>query len=115
MSDIDQLGNADVQWSGTTLGLVPTVSAQALRILDEGEAAIPALLDALGDEQRFVLAHVLLTRLSGMPHETVPWNGLEVDIAPGGAVHVDPAQRPALEGRWRRWSSSTPRPHELPQ
>jgi hypothetical protein len=115
MSGIERLSNDDVQWSGTGIGLVPTLSDPAVRILDQGEAAIPGLLDALGDDARFALAHVLLTNLSGMPYETVPWNGLEVDIEPDGTVRVDPAQRPALERRWRRWTESRPRPRELPK
>ena len=98
------LAAGDVGWSGTDLGLMPQLSDDDERLvqeLDEGD--IPALLDALDREETFVKAHVLMTRLTGVEHETAPtWNGLAVDIRADGSVHVDPSQRPALAERWRR-------------
>jgi len=101
------LATGDVSWDGTDLGLLPQMSAEDERLvheLDEGD--IPALVDALNRPQTFVKAHVLLTRLTGVERETFPtWNGLAVDIAADGSIHVDPSQRPAIVERWRRWQA----------
>lgn len=98
------LASGEVGWHGTDLGLMPRLSADDERVaqeLDQGD--IPALLEALERQETFVLAHVLLTRLTHAEHETFPtWNGLAVDIAADGSVRIDPAQRPALAERWRR-------------
>ena len=111
---VEGLTNADVRWDGTALGLMPILSESARSFLDEGDTAIPDLIDALGDESRFAIAHVLLTLISGVRHETAPWNGLQVDLEADAVAHIDPAQRPELQLRWRRWSEATPRPDELP-
>jgi hypothetical protein len=110
---VGSLANADVRWDGTPVGLSPALSESARAVLDRGDAAFPALIDALRDESRFAVAHVLLTLMSGVRHGTVPWNGLDVDLNADGTARIDPAQRERLERRWRRWMESTPRPDEL--
>jgi hypothetical protein len=98
------LAAGDVGWDGTDLGLMPRLSDDDERLarqLDKGD--IPALLDALDRQETFVKAHVLLTRLTGVEHETFPtWNELAVDIRADGSVQIDPSQRPGLAERWRR-------------
>jgi hypothetical protein len=97
------LSGGDVSWHGTDLGLMPQMSEADERLaheLDEGD--IPVLLDALDRDETFVKAHVLMTRLTGVEHETFPtWNGLAVDIGADGSTSVDPSQRPAIADRWR--------------
>lgn len=110
---VGALSPADVAWDASAIGLSPVLSDRARAVLDAGDAAVPALLDALGDSSRFAVAHVLLTLLSGVRHGTVPWNGLQVDLEPDGTARVDPAQRADLERRWRTWAESSPRPAEL--
>ena len=67
------------------------------------------------DLDRFVVAHVLLTRLSRVSHETFPgWNGLAVELAVDGTSRVDPVQREALARRWRAWLETDPHASELP-
>ena len=103
------LTDGKVGWHGTDLGLAPQLSdsdERLVKALDEED--IPVLLDALDSEATFVTAHVLLTRLTGVPHETAPsWNGLVIDIGPDGSTHVDPAQRPAIVDLWRRWLATS--------
>jgi hypothetical protein len=102
------LRNEDVAWQGTTLGLMPAVESDAAQsLLGYGEAAVPALIEALDDEPRFVLAHVLLTLIAGEPYETAPWNGLQVDLCADGTVRVDPIQRRDLVRRWKEWAART--------
>ncbi len=105
-----------VSWTRTSLGLLPLVSSRrndAPGALDA--AAIPELIQALGDDKYFVTAHVLLTQLSAVVFVAQPaWNGLEVQIGVDGVVTIDPAQRAALKQRWQRWFVSTPRPSSLP-
>lgn len=82
---------------------------------DRIDEATPALLAALHDPDRFVVAHVLLTRRSGTEGSAFPeWNGLAVELHPDGTVVIDPAQRFALARRWERWAKEKPRPTSLP-
>ncbi|GEL98045.1 hypothetical protein [Cellulomonas terrae] len=99
------LAGGAVDWDGTDLGLLPRLPAEEEgRAVDVDQGDVPALLDALDSTETFVTAHVLLTRLAGGPNETFPtWNGLAVEIRADGSTHVDPAQRPAVAERWRRW------------
>lgn len=103
------LAGGAVAWEGTDLGLLPVLPTEEEALagaLDEGD--VPALLEALDSVETFVKAHVLLTRISGALSETSPtWNGLAVEIAADGSSHVDPAQRPAVAERWRRWRAAT--------
>jgi hypothetical protein len=112
---VDQLSNADIRWDGTYAGLVPTILSDAGRqLLEIGDDAIPQLLSALEDENKFVAAHVLLTLLSGIEYHTQPWNGLAIELAADGNAHVDARQRFDLARRWRAWQQTTPRPRSLP-
>ncbi len=117
MSDlIDQLSNTDVHWDGTRFGLTPTLTgAAANRPLNMGDEAVPELLEALSDPDKFVAAHVILTQLSGVQYQSFPaWNGLEVVLAADGTVSINPAQRPTLVQRWRHWYETQPHPAALP-
>jgi hypothetical protein len=110
------LSNSNVQWDGNRFGLMPTLSgAAANQLLDMGPAALPALLEALSDPDKFVSAHVVLTKLSGVEYQSFPaWNGLEVILSADGTVSIDPAQQPVLIERWRRWYQTEPHPAVLP-
>jgi hypothetical protein len=111
------LATGQVGWAGTTLGLMPLLSPTDERLAAEfDERDIPALLDALDDETRFVKAHVALTRLSGVEYEAFPeWSGLPVDISADADVHIDVSARPTLARRWHQWYDSEPRPPRLPR
>lgn len=112
---IGHLNNGSIRWDGTFVGLVPTIVSDSTRqLLASGDLAIPQLISALEDESKFVAAHVLLTLLSGVEYQTLPWNGLVVDIAADGTVTIDPAQKFDLVKRWKRWHQTEPRPRVLP-
>lgn len=110
--------NDAVEWTGQRYGLQPYLDAASdlgSARPAEVEALAPRLVEALADPDRFVVAHVLLTRLSGVPHATFPdWNGLAVELAADGSSHVDPAQREVLARRWRAWLEADPHPQQLP-
>jgi hypothetical protein len=113
---VDDLSNADVRWDGTLVGFAPTVVGEsARRLLSSGEGAIPALVGALDDELKFVVAHVLLTHLSGVEYHTTPWNGLEIDLSPDNEAQFDVGQRFELGRRWRAWQQATQRGRSLPE
>jgi hypothetical protein len=105
-----------VTWISTLLGVAPLVSSRRNDVPGAlKRAAIPELIQALGDEKHFVAAHVLLTQLTGVTFESAPtWNGLAVDIGADGAVTIDPAQRASLKQRWQRWFIIRPHPAMLP-
>ena len=87
--------NDAIEWTGQRYGLKPYLDQPAgleTASADEVAALAPTLIEALGDPDRFVVAHVLLTRLSRVSHETFPgWNGLAVELAVDGSSRVDPA------------------------
>jgi hypothetical protein len=110
--------NDSIEWTGQRYGLKPYLDEPAgleTAGADEVAAIAPTLIGALDDPDRFVVAHVLLTRLSRVSHETFPgWNGLAVELAVDGTSWVDPAQREALARRWHAWLETDPHPTELP-
>ena len=112
---VDQLSNEDIRWDGTLVGFVPTIVSDSARLLlTNSDAAIPQLVSALEDESKFVPAHVLLTLLSGVEYQTMPWNGLKVDLSADGKAHIDKRQRFELARRWGAWQKATPHPRSLP-
>jgi hypothetical protein len=112
---IDHLNNADIRWDGTLVGTAPTiVSESARQLLSSGDVIIPKLVSALEDESKFVVAHVLLTLLSGVEYHTMPWNGLTIDLSREDEASFDVGQRFELARRWRAWQEVTPRPQSLP-
>lgn len=113
---IRKLSNKDVRWDGNIFGLSPTLTGEAAKMpFDRIDETTPALLAILHDPDRFVVAHVLLTRRPGMEASAFPeWNGLAVELHADGKVVIDPAQRFALARRWERWAKENPRPTSLP-
>lgn len=107
--------NNAVQWDATRFGLLPILSESAEELVQAGEVFIPALLDALLDPQRFVVAHVVLTRITGVRYETFPtWNGLGVELRADGTVNIDAEQRHLLHRRWRSYFQMKPQIDKLP-
>ena len=105
--------NDAVHWEGTRFGLLPRLADAAT-----GSGPLPTadLLAALGDADRYVAAHVLLTLQTGMHYAAFPnWNGLWVEILPDGRAQIDPGQRDLLARRWERYFRSEPRPDSLPE
>jgi hypothetical protein len=113
---IRALSNDQVAWEGGPSGLAPTLIGEAAeKLAEKRDQAIPALVAALSDPDRFVAAHILLTRLSGVEHSAFPaWNGLVVDLRADGTVALDLAQRFTLARRWERWARASPHPKTLP-
>jgi hypothetical protein len=117
MTELEQLlHDTDIHWMGTDVGLYPAIAnSVAERINTFGRSRISDIIDAFSEEDQFVAAHVMLTRLTGIEYEATPtWNGLVVEITPDGTAHIDPAQRFQLARRWRRWLESAPHPNRLP-
>ncbi len=112
---IVDIGNSDIRWDGSLIGLLPTVVGDSARqLLTLGTAAIPPLISALNDDSKFVVAHVLLTLISGVEYQLTPWNRLEVDLLSNGQAKVDATNRFELARRWTEWQQITPHPPSLP-
>lgn len=111
------LSGTEVHWEGTDTGFVPHVVGYDFASAAEfGSRAIIELLEALLDRDTFVLAHVVLTKLTGIEYQTFPeWNHLTVSMAADGAITIDPEQRFDLARRWKQWYQAKPRPSSLPQ
>lgn len=114
MDALARLRNADVEWDGTLVGVVPRVAGAAAQELLAAPPDWPGLVDAVGDASKFAAAHVLLTLMSGVEHSGPTWNGLAVHLSPGGGVDLDGGQRHALHRRWQAWLAASPRPRRLP-
>jgi hypothetical protein len=116
-ASIRGLSNGDVVWDGNTFGLHPAIESDAAKAARaQGAAAIPGLLEALDDPDRFVAAHVVLTQVAGVTYSAFPaWNGLAVLLEADGTTEIDPGQRAVLARRWRRWVGESPRQAALPE
>lgn len=107
--------NSAIQWDATHFGLLPLLSETAEELERAGETLIPTLLDALREPQRFVVAHVLLTRITGVRYETFPtWNGLSVELQADGKAYIDAEQRHELHRRWQLYLQTKPETNRLP-
>jgi hypothetical protein len=75
-------------------------------VLETEMNAEPYLLRALDDPERWVAAHVLLTRRWGRKNPgysfqtEIEWNGLDVNIFADNSVHIEEGQRPAIRQYW---------------
>jgi hypothetical protein len=111
------LAPADVKWDGQWIGIVAHLdSERAKRLGAIGEPAIPALIRAVSDREKFASAHAILTMIaSGSMPDFVPCgNGIAVEIPAKGPVVIDRAQRVNLQRRWQKWYEMNPRPQQLP-
>ena len=62
-TSLQAISNRDVRWGGNFNGLAPRYSKAFNGLLEKANAKeISGLLDALEDKDRYVAAHVLLTR-----------------------------------------------------
>lgn len=108
------LRNADVEWHGNIAGVMPSLTPTALEVLGFGDAARPSLLKALERDCSFVVAHVLLTRLSfvSVSLSGGEWNrlcvSLRVDRFGNAEVIIDPAQRVGLVRFWQARERGSP-------
>ena len=101
---IASINNDDIGWSGTYSGLWADVrGAEANKVLEIGPAARPHLLEALDDPEKFVVAHVLLTLISGQQFSVSgeEWNHLRVELNHDGTVSIDPRQQHEIVTLWR--------------
>lgn len=115
---VQALSNDQVEWDGNPVGYAAFLRGDAPRqIQEQGEAAVPALIEALDDPDRFVVAHVLLTDLTSVRYRAFPdWNGLVIEgLGRRQPVSIDPKQRFTLARRWRQWAATQPRPKMLPE
>jgi RNA polymerase sigma factor (sigma-70 family) len=113
------LSPADVRWDGQWVGIVAILRGErAKRLGAIGEPAIPELIQAMSDGEKFAPAHAILTMLAsgGRPDDPVVCNnGIAVFLPADGPVSIDPAQRFELKRRWQKWYERSPRPKELPR
>jgi len=103
---VAKIRNSDISWDGTFVGLVPRITgAGSAEVLKLRDSAIPALVGALDDADRFAAAHVLLTQIQmagvDRPLSASQWNGLRVELSADGSVRVYPEQREELKAFWR--------------
>jgi RNA polymerase sigma factor (sigma-70 family) len=113
------LCQADVKWDGQWIGIVAILHSERARRLGAiGEPAIPELIQAMSDKEKFASAHAILTMIAsgGQPKDLVPCaNGIVVDLPAEGPVSINPAQRFDLKRRWQKWYETSPRPKSLPR
>src|SRR5580765_1977320 len=82
-SPVSKIRNSDIRWDGTYLGLQPRIIGASAKVLREPASTVQvSLIAALGDENRFVAAHVLLCKINKVisPIDASTWNGLRVEL-----------------------------------
>src|SRR5262249_44951072 len=106
----------DVSWDGQWVGIVAYLrSDRAKRLAAIGEPAVPELIKALAAKEKYASAHAILTQISNVKYEAVPYNGLRVTFHSDGKREFCPEDRTALARRWQQWYSASPRPKTLPE
>jgi hypothetical protein len=109
------LSRADVEWHFGTLGISAYLTSdRAQKLRKIGEPAIPELIRALGDVDKYPSAHAILTEISGVEYRNIPYNGMSVTCTAANEILFRPEERFRLEQRWQRWYSSRPIPKTLP-
>jgi RNA polymerase sigma factor (sigma-70 family) len=105
----------DVQWNFGTLGIMAIMkSDRAKRLVEIGEPAIPALISAMSDKNRYAPAHAILTEISKVSCKTIPYNGMSITMTADNKIVLVPQERKHLAQRWQRWYHTKPRPTTLP-
>jgi hypothetical protein len=106
------LRNEDVEWDGTFCGLKPSIKASSIDATNMlGVQDLDSLVELLSDADRYIIAHVLLVKLtkrSGM-QGTEKWYGLTVRLKGDGTVEYDTSEREELESDWRKWLARQPK------
>lgn len=106
--------NDEVNWDGGYIGLTRLLTGKARRI-SRGQTALnpQELLTMLKEEDRFVVAHVLLTeellnRGASIRHTSGSWHGLTVHLY-RDRVEFEPSEREKLLRYWKpivaQWAS----------
>lgn len=126
-SDVQNIKNSDVRWDGNVFGLYPNFSGASKKIIDDRPANFDELVAALDDEDRYIAAHALLSRLSGhligqqaggidpVTGNALPatmdaiekFNGLRVDLLADGTVVIPTNQQSEIASKWKAWLKST--------
>jgi hypothetical protein len=110
------LTQADVQWNFGTLGIMADLEGDRARQLARiGMPAVPELIKALADEARYASAHAILTQISEVEFQSIPYNGMYVNCSADNKLLLRPEERFRLARRWQRWYAASPRPRTLPK
>ena len=105
---VTKIRNTDIQWDGNYFGLHPKPSGASQKLLTEpADKVVPALMEALKDENRFVAAHVVLSEITASTKQgdAASWNGLRVNLLPNGQAVVPGGQQSVLIQQWADWRS----------
>lgn len=103
-----KLDNAQVEWDGTFVGLTPRLTEDTGKVATVAtKADIHLLIAALHDKQRYVAAHVLLVKLTGIEgvQNGHSWYGLEVQLQGNGNVRYDKDAQAKLVASWGKWKA----------
>jgi hypothetical protein len=106
----------DMDWNFGYLGITAHLeSDQARQLVRIGMPAVPELIKALADEKKYASAHAILTEISEVQFQSIPYNGMYVNCSADHKLLFRPDERFQLARRWQRWYSSNPQPRTLPQ
>jgi hypothetical protein len=113
---VEGLTQADVQWNFGTLGITAHLeSDRARQLVRIGMPAVPELIKALADETRYASAHAILTQISEVEFQSIPYNGMFVSCSADNELLLRPEDRFRLARRWQRWHAADPKPRTLPE
>src|SRR5688572_14685234 len=99
---------------GNIAGLWPTITGPSKTFLTNSDPSIvPALIESLTDQHRYIAAHVLLTLRSHEQFELTAshWNGLRIELLADNSILIPTGQQPRLIKKWTQWHAANPKPH----
>ena len=102
---VSLLSNRDVIWEGQYVGVVPYLSPNAEFVLANFDDGILArLVSFLGDDEKYVVAHVLLTKrlVKQYPIQGTHWNHLQIDLDSVGDGVAGSKQKARIQDYWKR-------------
>jgi hypothetical protein len=97
------INNRDIKWDGNVIGLQPAVEGASRLASNRFRPEMTQrLVSALDDPERFVAAHVLLSKklLVSRKIQAAEYDHLAVTLQANGAVTIDPAQRGRIKQLW---------------
>lgn len=100
--------NSEVQWDGTFIGLKPSMANSEeieQQIRENSSEVKKSLMMALADHERYISAHVLLTKFYGSSSniDAGQWNGLHVNLKASGDVEYQESDQEALIRQWNNF------------
>lgn len=103
---VSETSNNDIGWHTSTLGILPSLQNKRCQaILASSTKAIPLLRNALADDEKVVVAHVLLSFIyeRSVHNNNNSWLGLGLKFPSKGNVEYDKGSFKQVRSYWEEF------------